>query len=139
VENDELLAAVLLGAAAGLRTFTPAATLAARGRLSLDANLRNTIVIAAAGELITDKLPWTPARTATLPSLGRIGSGAFCGWTVAGRRGALAGAAAAAASTQIGFRVRRAAAKRTSKLRAALLEDAVAIGVANLATVVTPA
>jgi uncharacterized membrane protein len=137
VENDELLAAVLLGAAGGLRTFTPVATLAARGRLGLDANPRNAIIIAAAGELITDKLPWTPARTATLPTLGRIGSGAFCGWTVAGKPGAIAGAAAAAASTQIGFRVRRAAAQRTSKLRAALLEDAVAIGVANLAVVVT--
>jgi uncharacterized membrane protein len=139
MENDELLAAVLLGAAGGLRTFTPVATLAARGRLSVDANLRTAIIIAAAGELITDKLPWTPARTAPLPAAGRIGSGAFCGWTVAGKRGALAGAAAAAASTQIGFRVRRAAAKRTSKLRAALLEDGVAIGVANLAAVVTAA
>jgi uncharacterized membrane protein len=137
MENDELLAAVLLGTAAGLRTFTPVATLAARGRLSADANLRTAILIAAAGELITDKLPWTPARTAPLPSAGRISSGAFCGWTVAGGRGALAGAAAAAASTQIGFRVRRAAAERTSKLRAALLEDAVAIGVANLAAVLT--
>jgi uncharacterized membrane protein len=139
MENDELLAAVLLGAAGGLRTFTPVATLAARGRLSADANLRTAIIIAAAGELITDKLPWTPARTAPLPSLGRVGSGALCGWTVAGSRGALAGAAAAAASTQIGFRVRRAGAKGTSKLRAALLEDAVAIGVANLAAVMTAA
>jgi uncharacterized membrane protein len=139
MENEELVAAALLGAAAGLRTFTPVATLAARGRLTADANLRTATIIAAAVELVTDKLPWTPARTAPLPSLGRIGSGAFCGWTVAGRYGALAGAAAAAASTQIGFQARRAAAERTSKLRAALLEDAVAIGVANLAAVMTAA
>jgi uncharacterized membrane protein len=139
MDNDEFLAAALLGAAAGLRTFTPVATLAARGRLRADANLRTATIIAAAGELIADKLPWTPARTAQLPSLGRIGSGAFCGWTLAGKRGALAGAAAAAASTQVGFRVRRAAAERTSKLHAALLEDAVAIGVANLAAVMTAA
>ena len=133
MDNDELLGAALLGAAGGLRTFTPVAMLAARGLMPVDANVRRAILAAATGELIADKLPWAPDRTTAVSFLARIGSGALCGWTVAARRGALTGVGAAALTTVIGFRVRRAAGKRTSKLSAALLEDAVAVATAGFA------
>lgn len=131
--TDNLRAAAQLGAACGLRTFTPAATLAARGRLPLSDDRRKLLIAAAVGELITDKLPFTPARTAALPYLGRVTAGAVCGGVVAGGTGALAGAGAAAAATIVGYQCRRLASQRMSGTLVALLEDAVAIGVSNLA------
>ncbi len=131
--NTKLIAAALLGAAAGSRTFTPGAALAARGRLAVDPQIRTAILVAAAGELIGDKLPFVPSRTRPLPYLGRIGSGALCGRVVAGDSGALTGAAAGAAATLIGHRARRAASTRLPAVLAALIEDALAIGAANLA------
>lgn len=132
-DKDNLPAAALLGAAGGLRTFTPAATLAARGRLPLSEHQRRLLNTAAIGELIADKLPFTPARTTPLPYLGRVGAGAVCGSVVAGATGALAGAGAAAAATLVGYQCRRLASRRMSATLVALLEDAVAIGVANFA------
>jgi uncharacterized membrane protein len=131
--RETLRAAVLLGGAGGLRTFTPAATLAARGRLPINAKQRKLLIAAAAGELIVDKLPWVPARTEPLPYLGRIIGGAVCGSVVAGSRGALAGAGAAAAATIVGYQCRRLASKRMPGTLAALLEDALAVGVAHVA------
>ena len=131
--SNNVRAAALLGAACGLRTFTPPATLAARGRLPISDAQRKLLISAAIGELITDKLPFTPARTTPLPYLGRVTAGAVCGGVVAGGTGALAGAGAAATATLVGYQSRRLASKRISGTLVALLEDAVAIGVANLA------
>jgi uncharacterized membrane protein len=135
--NEKLVAAALLGGAAGLRCITPVAAVTTAGRLGVDQRLRNAALIAAAGELLTDKLPWTPNRTSRLPYAGRVASGALCGWSVAGRRGALVGAAAATKTTFVGFHVRRLAARRSSKLRAALREDVVALGAAGLAVLLS--
>lgn len=124
---------MLLGAAAGMRTFTPPAAIAARGGLSAHRSARRAIMIAAVGELIGDKLPSVPARTEPLPYLARIASGAVSGRAVAGARGAAAGAAASAVTTLLGYRMRMLAADRTRipDPVVALVEDAVAIGAAS--------
>jgi uncharacterized membrane protein len=136
MENNDLMAAGLLGGASGLRTFAGAATLAAGGRLRLSPKLRTALMVAAAGELVGDKLPFTPARTAALPYLGRIAAGAICGAVVAGPLGGALGAGTGATATQAGYRARRYLTTRrgASDLLVALLEDAVALGAARAAT-----
>jgi uncharacterized membrane protein len=128
--SRDTTAAALLGAASGMRTFTPEAVLVARGRLSPGQQLGRAILVGAAWEIVADKLPFAPARVKPAPFLGRIASGAFCGRIVAGDAGALTAAAASAAATLIGYRARTRARR---KLRSALLEDALAITAANLA------
>lgn len=124
-----LAAAALLGASSGMRTFTPLAVLATRRRAPASLLVRRAVLIAAGSELVADKLPFAPARTMPASYLGRIASAAFCGHAVAGYPGAARGAAAGAVTTQLGYRARRAA---SASLRAAVLEDAVAIAAANL-------
>ena len=89
-----LLRALGLGAAAGMRTFTPLAALALRRR-EMPAAARWTIVAAAAGEIAGDKHPSVPDRRSPQAIAGRLASGLTGGWTVAGARGAVAGGAAA--------------------------------------------
>ena len=137
--DRKTIAAALLGTSAGMRTFTPAAVLVARGRLPQDPPIRKGLFIAAGVELIGDKLPFVPSRTKPLPYLGRVASGAYCGHRVAGQAGALVGAAAAAAGTSIGHQARKLPNKNSSALVAALLEDALAIGAANLAVALVKA
>lgn len=131
--DRKILAAALLGAAGGMRSLTPEAVLVARGRIAPDANARGAILLAAAGELVADKLPWVPSRIKPGPYLGRISSGAFSGRTVGGDEGALAGAAASAITTFLGYQARRAASRHSAArgFVAALVEDALAIGAAN--------
>ncbi len=131
--DRKLIAAALLGQAAGSRTFTPEAVLVARGRLAVSPQIRQAILVAAAGELVGDKLPFVPARTKPLPFLGRIASGAFCGWLVGGNPGAVAGAAASTVATVAFYQARKAASAKLPALVAGLLEDALTIGVASLA------
>ncbi len=126
-------AAALLGKSAGSRTFTPVAVLAARGRLAVNPQIRGAIIVAAVGELIGDKLPSTPARTQPIGFIARIASGAFCGRVAGGNTGALVGAATGAAATVGFYQARKAASERMPALLAALLEDATAIGLANVA------
>ena len=90
-------------------------------------------MVAAAAEIIGDKLPSTPARTQPIAFIGRIASGAFCGRVAGGSRGALVGAVTSAAATVGFYEARKAASARMPALLAALLEDAIAIGLANLA------
>jgi uncharacterized membrane protein len=130
-----LVVACGLGFAAGLRTMTPpAAVLLTRHHL-----VAGLIVGAAAvGEWIVDLLPTTPARTKPGPLVARIASGAFVGWLAVGGTtsmmvgGAVVGAAGALAGSLIGYRARMAAIDRFGALRAALVEDVVAIGLAML-------
>ena len=108
--------AVLLGFTAGLRTFTPQAAL----------HPRRAVVLLAAGELVGDKLPFTPSRLSPPGLTGRLASGAYAGVVVGGRTGAAVGAAAALAGSYAGARVRG----MRPGLTTALAEDAVAVGVA---------
>jgi uncharacterized membrane protein len=147
-----LVLAFGLGVVAGLRSMTPPAVVAwaARlGRLELDSTplaLFGSAVAAwlfaalALGELIADKLPFTPSRTTVGPFGGRILTGALSGGALAAGAGgslaggAVAGAAGAIVGTLGGFRA------RTGLVRAlgspdyvvALGEDIVAVGGAIL-------
>ena len=89
--------------------------------------------LAAAAELIADKLPWTPARTDPGPLLGRLGSGALVGAAMASREhrtaAAFAGAAGALAGTFAWYHARRLATDRgLPGWLAAVTEDALALG-----------
>jgi uncharacterized membrane protein len=90
-----LIAIPLLGLVTGLRTFTPMAVLcwfAYLGYLPVDGTwaawttkLAAAVVftVLALGELVGDKLPKTPARTATGPLIARLAFGALIGAIVA--------------------------------------------------------
>src|SRR5438309_461556 len=85
------IAAFLLGTAAGLRSLTaPAAvSLAARrGRLHLKGGplaflgsrtAPYVLTALALGELVNDKMAWTPSRRSPLPFAARVVLGAVCG------------------------------------------------------------
>lgn len=135
---DTLWRAVGLGALSGLRSFGPAAVLvrqrAARRRSLLGPRKRagRALGLLAAGEVLADKLPFTPPRTQAASLLARMSAGAFVGGRVARGKGearllpALLGAAAAAGATYGIFHARRLAARRSKGLGllVAVAEDA---------------
>jgi uncharacterized membrane protein len=118
-------AAVLLGLAVGLRTFSAPAALALRAR-RLNA-ARRIVLFAAAGELVADKLPGIPSRLSRRGLGGRLLSSAISGGRVAGRAGAADAATAALASAVVGHALR----EREPGLVAAICEDGVAISLAS--------
>jgi uncharacterized membrane protein len=84
--------ATLLGIATGFRSMTPLATIsraASSGRLELPReapfsllarrSVSNALLLAAASEVVGDKLPFIPPRTEPGPLIGRIGFGAVVG------------------------------------------------------------
>ena len=133
-----LAGGVLFGLASGHRAMAPLIVLAL-GRPA-QASLRRTLAgLASAlwlGELVGDKLPTTPARTAPLPAIMRVGSGAASGWIAARRgdrsviAGALLGAGAALLTTQLGLRLRRAGDDALPRFVTAFAEDAAALAFA---------
>jgi uncharacterized membrane protein len=127
-----LAAAALLGTAAGMRSFTPAAALAVRGRLGDRPVVRVATAALALGELAGDKHPRTPSRTSPPALAGRIGSGAFVGLVAGGARGAAVGATASTAASFAFERLRGAIVARTPAPDpvVAVGEDALAIGTA---------
>ncbi len=131
-----VLIAFSLGVVAGLRSMmAPAAVLLAR-----HVRVAGIVVaILAAGELIVDLLPTTPSRTAPVPLVARIVSGAFCGWVVAAGSpvvriaGVLAGVAGALVGTYGGHAARVRAIKQLGAIPAALAEDVFAVALALFA------
>jgi uncharacterized membrane protein len=147
-----LALAFVLGIVAGFRSMTPPAALAWAAHFGwLDLNgtplaflesapARYILLAAMLGELATDKLPFTPARTGVGPFAARIVSGGLVGAGLAAGHGgslvagAVAGALAAVAGTLGGYRA------RTGLVRAlgvpdfpvALAEDVITIGTALL-------
>lgn len=113
-----LARAVALGAVCGARTFAAPGMAALRGRYGRSA-LRTGLLVAAGGELVADKLPAVPARTAPPALLGRLVSGAAVGATDGGRMGLRVqrGVLAAAGALAAGF-----SAHATGRLRAVLGE-----------------
>jgi uncharacterized membrane protein len=87
----------------------------------------------AIGELIADKLPMTPNRTAPVPLLARIVTGGVCGACVcaaAGKSllaGALLGGMGGIAGAFLGYRIRRRLDLHIKDVAVALCEDAIAI------------
>jgi uncharacterized membrane protein len=145
-----LRAAAGLGAVSGLRTLQALAwvsrDLSSRrlsrraGRMErwlADPWVARGLRGAAAGELMVDKLPWTPDRIRPPALLGRAAAGAVVGSIAAGREraapGAAVGAASAVAGAFISWSLRRALVRHTGVPDGvvAALEDAVAVSVAR--------
>jgi len=120
-----LFAIPLLGICTGLRSLTPMAVIcwyAWLGYLPVDATwaawtgrlwVAIAITLLAVGELIGDKLPKTPSRTAPGPLLARLTLGGLGGSICAtalngpGLEGVLLGVVGALVGTFAGFMVRR--------------------------------
>jgi uncharacterized membrane protein len=142
-----LLLAFLIGLFAGLRSLTPPAAVAwavylgwfslARP-LSLIASLPAVIILSllAVGEVIYDKLPNTPNRTAPPGLIARIVTGGLTGSCVSlgGGRSALVGAALGVVGGIVGCfagyqaRARLVRSLRQPDFNIALIEDLIAIG-----------
>lgn len=140
--------ALLIGVAAGSRTFTAPAIVSWAAHLGwlhlrgtplgfLEASVTPYILtLLAIGELVVDKLPSTPSRKAPTGFIARIVSGALCGAAlgVAGGGGTVGGLIAGAVGAVIGtlgfyeFRARLVKAVGGRDLPIALLEDVCAIG-----------
>lgn len=137
MEKHGIAKAALLGIAAGMRSSVPLAA------LSLTLPRRRwagaPLALAAAAELVYDKLPRAEDRTARRPLIGRIVSGAIAGGIVARvadasvELGVAIGALAALGSTFYFHRARAAAARRVPPLAAALAEDLIAVEAARVA------
>ena len=148
-----LIAIPLLGVLTGFRTLTPITILcwfAYRGHLPLDdtwgawtEKLATPIIfsVLAVGELIGDKLPMTPNRTAAGPLIARVVFGGLVGALVATglygdmAEGILLGVAGALVGAWGGFLVRRELVQRLncSDWNIAIVEDALAICLSILA------
>jgi uncharacterized membrane protein len=128
--------ALLAGASAGLRTFTaPAVTLASTTNVWTGA-----VSLAAAGELVFDKLAIAPSRMRPGGLTARFFSGGSCGASLAARNegsravGAALGALTALGTAWLGNRGRGfVAARGLPDFPFALLEDAIAFGLARVA------
>lgn len=145
-----LASAAAIGAVSGLRSMTGPAVIAeaaSRNRIRLKKSpfawlssdgAARTSALLAVGELIADKLPFVPNRTDPPSLVIRAVSGALCGAALNSHcgsyrdnrkqvvLGALIGGVAAVAASYIGLKYRKAV--NLPKLPAALLEDAVTIG-----------
>lgn len=117
-----------------MRAFAGPATLAARGRIA--GRVRTAALAGGAGELVFDKLAIATPRTDPPALGGRVVTGALTGRAVGGWPGLVLGASAAAAGTFATMRARAALAERTGlpDRAVALGEDALAYGLAALAT-----
>jgi uncharacterized membrane protein len=138
--------AFLIGVIAGLRSLTAPAAVSWAARLGW-LHLENTwlaflgfaatpyiLSVLAIGELITDKLPNTPSRTAPPGFITRILTGALSGAALGAGSSWMAGLFAGAVGAIVGtlggyqFRVRLVKATGGKDLPIALLEDVIAIG-----------
>jgi uncharacterized membrane protein len=132
MSNGVLVRSALLGAAAGGRSVTPLAALAAHGPRWM----RAATAVAAFGEIVVDKLPQAPSRLAPALLGGRALFGAVAGAVYARRHGsssvlpAVVAAVAAVTASYAGARWRSEAARRSLDLPAALAEDAVTVTLA---------
>ncbi len=147
-------AASAIGLVSGMRAFAAPAIvgqIARRGGLDIDSPrlgkighpaVANILAALSIGELIADKLPMTPKRTAAFPLIARIASGAFCGAVLCASKkqspvvGAMAGAFGAAGGTFAAYHLRKTI---TGDLglpdpAVALAEDAFAVGLGVLIT-----
>src|SRR5690242_4456976 len=142
-----LLFAFLIGLFAGLRSLTPPAAVAwavylgwltLTRRMSLVGALPAVIILSllAITEVIFDKLPNTPNRTAPLGLIGRIVTGGFTGACVSlgGGQSAYVGAALGVIGGIVGCfagyqaRARLEESRRQPDFNIALVEDLIAIG-----------
>ena len=148
-----LISAFLTGVASGLRALiglTAVSWAVHFGILPLDhtwlaflgyAFTPYILTLLAIAELVNDKLPKTPSRLIPPQFIARIVTGTLCGIAIGLSRngmiiGLMAGIAGAVAGTLGGAKVRSLLAKAFRRdLPAALLEDAIAVGIAAFAVV----
>jgi uncharacterized membrane protein len=148
-----IVAIPLLGAATGMRTFTPMAVIcwfAYAGYVPLDgtwafwvAKLVTAVVftVLALGELVGDKLPRTPDRTSMGPLLARILFGGLAGGIVAASlngsefEGVILGVGGALVGAFGGHLIRREIVLRSGSKDwpVAVAEDLITVGFAVLA------
>lgn len=148
-----IVAIPLLGAATGMRTFTPMAVIcwfAYAGYVPVDgtwafwvAKLVTAIIftVLALAELVGDKLPKTPDRTSTGPLLARVIFGGLVGGIVAASlngsevEGVILGVGGALVGAFGGHLIRREIVERSGSKDwpVAIAEDLVTIGFAVLA------
>ena len=137
-----VVGSVFLGAASGLRGQLGVATVVARSDPSLPPILRQSwtrrlLVAAAAGELVVDKLPGTPSRLAPPGIVGRLALGALAAGLLARTRNApwlpaaAIGASSAAVAAKLGHDVRARLARHAPDPAVAVVEDALALGLAR--------
>ncbi|HET9449601.1 MAG TPA: DUF1990 family protein, partial [Aggregicoccus sp.] len=152
VHRGQWLTPVGLGVLAGMRSMSapalvsrrlsqsPGPRLGALSRALASPWAPRVLGLFALGELVADKLPFTPARVTAVPLAGRILGGALAaGASVSGRRlgpvlGAAAlGAAAAVASSWAFYSLRRLATQRyrVPDVAAAFTEDALVAALAS--------
>ncbi len=127
-----LLLAVAIGFVSGLRTLTSlAAIFLVRGGV-----WGYVLGVCAIGEYVADAMPWIPSRTGPPGLIVRAVSGAIAGWLVTSAHGgstvlgAIAGVIGAMLGAYGGHAARLAAIAAIGALPAAILEDAIAIGLA---------
>src|SRR3954447_26335354 len=139
--REAVLGSVLLGAASGARGQLGVATVVARSDPSLPGIFRHPwtrrlLVAAAVRELVVDKLPATPSRLEPAGIAGRLAMGALAGGLFAQTRrapwfpAAAIGAASAIVAAKIGHDVRARLAQRAPDPAIAVVEDALALGLA---------
>lgn len=148
-----IVAIPLLGAATGMRTFTPMAVIcwfAYAGYVPVDgtwafwvAKLVTAIVftVLAVSELVADKLPRIPDRTSTGPLIARILLGGLAGGIVAASlngsefEGVILGVGGALVGAFGGYLIRREIVMRSGSKDwpVAVAEDLVTVGFAVLA------
>ena len=146
--NYVFILAVGIGIVAGLRSLTAPAIVAWAAHLgwlnlhvSPLAFMGSATAVAifsglAIGELVADKLPMVPKRTAPAPLLARFLTGGLCGASLcaaAGQSlvvGALNGGIWAGVGAFLGFGIRRRLDLHIKDLVVAVCEDVVAVGLA---------
>ncbi len=147
--SDLLTRTLLLGVMSGMRSMSAPALISRRAVQNPHA-FKGTLFaplaqkeasslagLAALGEIVIDKLPILPKRTALLPLLGRAMLGGFAGAAAytepkrSASEGAIIGALAAVASSYVSYFIRRGVGKllHLPDLPVAILED---VGVAGI-------
>jgi uncharacterized membrane protein len=141
VRREAVLGSLLLGAASGLRSQLGVATVVVHSDSSLPQILqlpwtKRLLVVAAAGELVGDKLPNTPSRLTPPGIAGRLVLGALAAGLFAQTReapwvpAAPIGATSALAAAKVGHDVRARLAQYAPDPAVAVVEDALALGLA---------
>ena len=139
--RDAVVGSVFLGAASGLRSQLGVTTVVVRSDPSLPSIFRRPwtkrfLVAAAAAELVVDKLPTTPSRIAPPGLAARLALGALAAGLFARSRhspwlpAAAVGASSAAVAAKVGHDVRARLAHHVPDTAVAVVEDAVAVGLA---------
>jgi uncharacterized membrane protein len=147
--DNAMLLAFLIGCLAGLRSLTPPAATALaswlgwlklQSPLSYIGSIPAVVILGllALVELVVDKLPKTPSRTAPPGLIARIVTGGLCGACLTSSGGpldkavlgALVGAAGGIVGCFGGYQARKrlVSALRIPDIYIALLEDLIAIG-----------